>query len=109
MKDCKLIADYENGEGEVKLSDRFNDENSLLRADILQDWMGLLTFAYNVALSDMRAEWSTNRPKVMTKKDAALRLKNAGISGIEAKHIFDALNSPNRASSGAYGNALRYR
>lgn len=55
MKDCKLVADYNNGEGKIELSERFNSADCLLRADILKDWIYDLTNAYNKALEEMRA------------------------------------------------------
>ncbi len=34
-----LIADYEFGEGSIKLSDRFLTSSRLMQVDLLQDWI----------------------------------------------------------------------
>lgn len=47
-----LWADMETGEGEVTLNILI-DEDALLRADVLQDWIGLLQREYELALKEM--------------------------------------------------------
>lgn len=54
MKDIKgLKADFENGEGAVKLPDDFLNEDPLLRADILKDWLYFLEIEYGKANGEM--------------------------------------------------------
>lgn len=54
MKDIKgLKADFGNGEGAVKLPDDFLDEDPLLRADILRDWLYFLEIEYGKAKGEM--------------------------------------------------------
>jgi hypothetical protein len=55
-KRCRLIADYESGDGEVVLSEEFLSSYPLIRADILQDWISILTTEYEKALDEMRKE-----------------------------------------------------
>jgi hypothetical protein len=47
-----LWADMETGEGEVTLN-IIIDEDPLLRADVLQDWIGLLQREYDLAVQTM--------------------------------------------------------
>ena len=54
MKDCKLISNYNSGEGDIQLSETFNAADPLLRADILKDWIFLLGEQYKKALVEMR-------------------------------------------------------
>ena len=50
-----LKANFANGEGEIGNLEKFNRENdALMRADLLQDWIGLLTHEYTKAVLEMR-------------------------------------------------------
>ena len=53
-KRTRLIADYENGEGKVRLGDEFKSQSALMRADILKDWIFELEERYAEARRDMR-------------------------------------------------------
>ena len=46
MQTIKLKADREFGEGSIKISHSFKKHNSLLQADLLQDWIALLQDEY---------------------------------------------------------------
>lgn len=48
-----LWADLEEGEGEVTINEVV-DDNLLMRADLLKDWIGLLTREYDLTLEKMR-------------------------------------------------------
>lgn len=53
-----LKANFANGEGEIGNIKKWREMNpSLLRADILLDWVSLLEQEYNVAINDMRKEY----------------------------------------------------
>ena len=39
MKAGDLMANYECGEGSISLTPEFNYENSLLKLDVLSDWI----------------------------------------------------------------------
>ena len=44
----KLVADYELGEGNIKMSERFLESSGLLQIDLLQDWICDLQHEYKV-------------------------------------------------------------
>ena len=44
----KLIADYEFGEGNIKMSERFLESSGLMQIDLLQDWICELQHEYKV-------------------------------------------------------------
>ena len=44
----KLVADYEFGEGNIKMSERFLGETGLMQIDLLQDWICDLQHEYKV-------------------------------------------------------------
>jgi len=48
-----LWANYETGEADVTLTLEFCDEDWLMRADLLQDVIGLLNREYEKALNDI--------------------------------------------------------
>jgi hypothetical protein len=52
-----LWADYETGEGDVTITLEFCDESWLMRADLLQDVIKLLTREYEQALKGMEEEF----------------------------------------------------
>jgi hypothetical protein len=53
-----LKANFENGEGNIGNIRKWRaSHDALLRADILQDWVGLLEQEYQVARDDMRKEY----------------------------------------------------
>lgn len=54
MKAPRLIADFECGEGNLKLPAGWDELPSLLRADLLKDWICDLDDAYCQARIDMR-------------------------------------------------------
>ena len=47
----KLIADFETGEGDVKFPDEWNEESSLMRADLLKDCIDILMTEYDASVS----------------------------------------------------------
>ena len=49
----KLIADFENGEGSIRVPAEFNEYSAITRADILKDWIHDLAVEYNLALSQL--------------------------------------------------------
>ena len=44
----KLVADWELGEGNIKMSERFLGETGLMQIDLLQDWICDLQHEYKV-------------------------------------------------------------
>ena len=44
----KLLADYEFGEGNIKMSERFLESSGLMQIDLLQDWICELQHEYKV-------------------------------------------------------------
>lgn len=54
-----LKADFENGDGDIGNIEKWREAHSpLLRADILQHWVGLLDQEYWVARNDMKKEYN---------------------------------------------------
>jgi len=49
----ELTADMETGEGHLEISPFLAQQSAPFRADVLQDWLGALTEAYNQAVNDM--------------------------------------------------------
>lgn len=49
----KLIADFDNGEGKVRIPKEWREWDALTRADILSDWIYHLTTEYNDAVSNI--------------------------------------------------------
>lgn len=49
----KLKANLFNGEGDVIFSDDWHNLDNLMKADILQDWIGELTKEYNFAVTHL--------------------------------------------------------
>ena len=45
-----LWADMDCGEGEVTLNILLDEESDLFRADVIQDWIGLLQREYDLAI-----------------------------------------------------------
>jgi len=64
----KLIADLDNGVGEIGNRIKFQELPALLRADILRDWIFLLEQEYEIARSNIfrkiKAEQSNTTPTV---------------------------------------------
>ena len=44
----KLVADWELGEGNIKMSERFLTSSGLMQIDLLQDWICDLEHEYKV-------------------------------------------------------------
>lgn len=89
----KLIADYENGEGKLTVSKQFKEQDALLRSDILRDWLHDVENAYNEAVADLRRKSTSPIEAGITREQAAQRLIDVGISGVEARQLFAALNN----------------
>jgi hypothetical protein len=59
-----LKANFANGEGEIGNIEKWREiYPALLRADILQDWVGLLEQEYWVARDDMKKEYNNTLEK----------------------------------------------
>lgn len=56
-----LWADYNTGEGDVTLTIEFCEEDWLMRADILQDVIGLLNREYEKALKELEGEFPVKK------------------------------------------------
>ena len=57
-----LKADFDNGEGDIGNVEKWRAAHSpLLRADILQHWVGLLDQEYWVAREDMKKQYKRNK------------------------------------------------
>ena len=54
----KLVADCENGEGEIEFAEDYDDYSPLLRADIIRDWIYDLRKAYDEAIEELHDEES---------------------------------------------------
>jgi hypothetical protein len=63
-----LIADYDSGEGSVKLSKEFENMDGLMKADILQDWIRALENEYEDALE----EWHDDMAEIKVAKTMGL-------------------------------------
>lgn len=55
-----LWGDAETGEGEVTINEVV-DDNLLLRADYLKDWIGLLTTEYELTLAKLEEDFNRRR------------------------------------------------
>ena len=65
MIGIKCKADIYIGEGELKISDKFNELNPLLKADLLKDWSCEMNKLYNNAVDDWH-QWMKDNPPVQT-------------------------------------------
>ena len=65
MIGIKCKADIYIGEGELKISDKFNELNPLLKADLLKDWSYEMNKLYNNAVNDWH-QWMKDNPPVQT-------------------------------------------
>jgi len=54
----KLVADWELGEGNIKMSERFLTSSGLMQIDLMQDWICDLEHEYKV-----RSDTYFNRSK----------------------------------------------
>ena len=60
MKKPSLIANFENGEGDISVPQEWRDcHNHLLKMDLLKDWIAMLNFEYGVARANFRQELTT--------------------------------------------------
>jgi hypothetical protein len=59
----RLRADFESGEGHVFYPKTFERETALMRADLLQDWINDLRWAYKQALNELYGEPLTKKAK----------------------------------------------
>lgn len=64
MKAGKLKVCYESGEGSIRLTPEFSSEGSLLKMDVLSDWIYDLQEEYDKAKSDLGREWAEARKAV---------------------------------------------
>ena len=64
MKAGDLKANYECGEGSIRLTPEFNSENSLLKMDVLSDWIYDLQEEYDKARLELHKEWDKARKVV---------------------------------------------
>lgn len=55
-----LWADLETGEGEVTINEVV-DDNLMMRADLLKDWIGLLTTEYELTLEELEKDFYRRR------------------------------------------------
>jgi hypothetical protein len=55
-----LKADFASGQGEIGNIDKWRNHHALLRADILQDWIALLTQEYDIALNEMNRVYESH-------------------------------------------------
>jgi hypothetical protein len=61
MKKPLLQADFDNGEGDLRVPQEWRDcHNHLLKMDLLKDWIGLLNLEYGIACANYRQEMTTN-------------------------------------------------
>ena len=59
MKTAKFFKmDLDNGEGEFKLTNEFKSEDSLLKLDIMKDWLVMLKKEYNITIDEFQNELS---------------------------------------------------
>jgi hypothetical protein len=58
----KLIVDYDCGEGEVVLSQKFINQDSGFRVDVLQDWINILQGYYADAQKEFYSEMDGAKP-----------------------------------------------
>ena len=60
-----LKANFDAGEGDIGNVIEFRYSNdALMRADLLQDWIGLLNQEYDVAIEDMRNDYEDMKKNV---------------------------------------------
>lgn len=64
MKTPKLIANEFYGEGYIKMPAEWAEEDSLLKADILKDWIYALQLEYDSCLIKMRSEAMIRKAKM---------------------------------------------
>jgi hypothetical protein len=57
--DVRLRSSWFGGEGELKVSDEWNEIYPLWRADVLKDWIYELTDLYSEAMQEMGRPFKT--------------------------------------------------
>jgi hypothetical protein len=65
MKAGDLMANYECGEGSISLTLEFNYENSLLKLDVLSDWIYDLQEEYDKARLKLNKEQNKARREML--------------------------------------------
>jgi len=65
MKAGDLMANYECGEGSISLTPEFNYENSLLKLDVLSDWIYDLQEEYDKARLRLNKEQNKARREML--------------------------------------------
>jgi len=65
MKAGDLMANYECGEGSISLTPEFNYENSLLKLDVLSDWIYDLQEEYDKARLKLNKEQNKARKEML--------------------------------------------
>jgi hypothetical protein len=65
MKAGDLMANYECGEGSISLTPEFNYENSLLKLDVLSDWIYDLQEKYDKARLKLNKEQNKARREML--------------------------------------------
>ena len=64
-----LKIDWECGEGDLELPEKFRQESHLFQADVLRDWLGMIEAEYNLALERMHQEWAERQLWTHQKQD----------------------------------------
>jgi len=67
--DVRLRSCWETGEGELKISDEWNEIYPLWRADVLKDWIYELTGLYSEAMQEMGRPFETTLEFVEVEDD----------------------------------------
>jgi len=67
--DVRLRSAWETGEGELKISDEWNEIYPLWRADVLKDWIYELTGLYSEAMMEMGRPFETTLEFVEVEDD----------------------------------------
>jgi len=70
-KELRLKCSYWAGEGDVAVSEDCNALPALLKADILQDWIGDLERLYWDARHEMRGKSDLHREAIQQQNDPA--------------------------------------
>ena len=65
MKAGDLKANYEFGEGSIRLTPEFKFENAILKIDVLSDWIYDLQEEYAKAKLELHEEWDKARKAVL--------------------------------------------
>ena len=57
----ELIADFDSGEGSISIRQEFEQENTLMKLDLLKDWIAQIQTEYDNELKNFSGWWENQQ------------------------------------------------